>query len=432
MLSAKSCAAIAPKLEDSFNGVVHEFEEQIEQQVNTSAPEPVFSRIHAAHRDFVTEALRRINLRQIELLQIELAQGQDLIDAKARLTQRGAFAEFRRNMRVRLADARKLMRLAVTFGGWSIEKIVALASVTNIYSLCQSSFAQLVEEFKKMDLLAITPDRIKQMVKAAARPPRKPKQHPESTVELVTDVSGGGRHLSLNLYDDELVVEINSTAEERQITRQEAIAAAFRKSKQVEQAERERSEAIDEVREKHVEMQKEINQQKEIIHQKDERIKELEVQIVKQNAIFRLPNSTTKEQKPAIFVSDFDTWEELAEAVNSDSDRLGAVVKLVSASERSKFIQLLSDFCERETNALDCINWVSPKFLDSALKYLIFSVQRFADTSLADEPVIETVLDCKFVAVKNFGISDERWVFQLPSGKNIQIFERERFAIEKF
>lgn len=117
---------------------------------------------------------------------------------------------------------------------------------------------------------------------------------------------------------------------------------------------------------------------------------------------------------------------ELAEAVNSESDRFVAVTKLASDQERSKFAQLLSQFCERKLNALDCIDWVPPRFLDSALRYLSFSVQQFTDTS----PSEEDVFGCKFVSLKNFGVPGERWVFQLPDGRNVPIFERSRFAID--
>jgi hypothetical protein len=232
------------------------------------------------------------------------------------------------------------------------------------------------------------------------------------------------------LYDDELAVEITSVAEERQITAQEAIAEAFRKSKLVEQAYSERREAIAEVKEKQIELQKQNIRLNDIVQQQNEYIQGLKAQV----AVPRVQSSANlvKEAKPAIYIKDFNTWEELAEAVNSESDRFVAVTKLASAQERSKFAQLLSAFCERKLNALDCIDWVPPRFLDSALRYLSFSVQQFADTSPSEEPVFEDVFGCKFVSLKNFGVPGERWVFQLPDGRNVPIFERSRFAIEKF
>lgn len=169
----------------------------------------------------------------------------------------------------------------------------------------------------------------------------------------------------------------------------------------------------------------------DIVQQQKKCIQQLKAQVVD---IPKPPSSTAsvKEVKPAIYIEHFDTWEELAKAVNSESERFVAVTKLASTQERSQFVQLLSAFCERELNALDQLDWVPPRFLDSALKYLSFSIQQFADTGLAEDPVIETVLGCQFVSVKDFGVSGERWVFQLPNGKNIPVFERSQLAIEKF
>jgi hypothetical protein len=278
-----------------------------------------------------------------------------------------------------------------------------------------------VKKLKELPVLAA--DRIKQMVKES-RPARSPKQQQESSVEWCRDNSGGGRHLQLNLYDDELNTKIKHTAEERQITAQEVIAEAFRKSELVEQAIRERREAINEVRSGQIEMQRQLIQ-------KDERIKDLE-SILAGSPQVKGTKQVIKETKPAIYIQDFGTWEELAEAVNSQSDRFVAVMKLASTQERSRFVQLLSTFCEREPDALDRLDWVPPRFLDSALRYLSFSVSRFADTSLSEDPVMETIHGCKFLGFKELGTPSERWGFKLPNGTNIAIFERSRFNVEGF
>lgn len=427
MVSHATHFAIALERVDESVVDGNEIYEELEQASNAIAPDPLFDFIHPDHQEFAIATAREFNSSQVERIQNEMRQGRQILEAKERLTRRKEFSQWKQSLSATAADIRKKVKLVLTFSDFPIEKIVAIASAVNIYTLCAPRFALVVEKLRELPVLAA--DRIKQMVKES-RPARSPKQQQESSIEWQRDLSGGSRHLSINLYDDELAVEIKSVAEERQITAQKAIAEAFRKSKLVEQAQRERREAIAEVKEKQIELQKENIRLNDIVQQQNEYIQGLKAQV----AVPRVQSSANlvKEAKPAIYIEDFNTWEELAEAVNSESDRFVAVTKLASDQERSKFAQLLSQFCERKSNALDRIDWVPPRFLDSALRYLSFSVQQFTDTSPSEEPVFEDVSGCKFVSLKNFGVPGERWVFQLPDGRNVPIFERSRFAIEKF
>jgi hypothetical protein len=81
---------ITPQLEDNLLSAVAEFQEQTQQQVNAIAPDPSWDYIHAANRDFATTAARQLNQNQVEKLQIELDLGRELVEAKERLTRRGA------------------------------------------------------------------------------------------------------------------------------------------------------------------------------------------------------------------------------------------------------------------------------------------------------------------------------------------------------
>lgn len=434
MMAHLTTVAITPQLEDNFLSAVGEFQEQTEQQVNAIAPDPSFDYIHAAHRDFATAAARQLNQNQVQKLQIELDLGRELVEAKERLTRRGEFSKFKRSLSMTLADARKYIRLAITFGEWQIDRILAIASATNIYTLCAPKFANLVEKLN--DLPVFTSDLIKQMVKEA-RPPRKPKQQPELPVDWQRDASGGGRHLKINLYDDDLAVKIKSKAEERQITAQEAIADAFLKSELVEQALASRREAVDEVREAQVKMQRQLIQKDEHIKKQDERIKELESKLSIQKAQPRVKFGTR------ISLDDFDTWEEFAGFVSRDAsfaglplrarDWLLATVKDWNASERQSVSKMLANFLEAEPQGLDELNWIPDKLLSAAMQYLSFKIQIISGgDNLVDDPIIEIISSCKFVSVRDFGTKRECWVFQLPNKKNVPIFGREQFQIERF
>ncbi len=378
MPTSSACPlGLSPQVEDSFSTAVTEFREQVERQANTIAPDPLFDHVPIPHREFAQNAVREFNQREIERIQGELVQGQQVLEAKERLTRRKEFSQWKQSLRATTARIRQCVKLVLTFGDFPIEKIIAIASTVNIYSLCTPRFEELVEKFKNLPVL--TADRIKQMVKEA-RPPRKPKQsqQQESSVNWQRDHSGGGRHLAINLYDDELATQITHDAEEQQITAQQVIVQAFRNSKLVEETTRECTEAINEVRQAHIEMQREIHSSKQVIQQQQERIEKLLVQAaafggklppktcLASVASVQSSSKSDEGKNPAIHIESFTAWEQLAEAVNCQSDRLLAVARLVSEQERSHFAQMLSEFCEKEPRALDCIEWIPPRLLNSA------------------------------------------------------------------
>ncbi len=224
MLSSTPSFAIALEQVDKPVTSTDKIYEELEQASNVIAPDPSFDYIHAAHQEFAIVTAREFNQSQVERIQDEMRQGRQILEAKERLTRRKEFSQWKQSLSATAADIRKKVKLVLTFGDFPIEKIVVIASAVNIYTLTAPKFAQLVEKLRELPVLAA--DRIKQMVKES-RPARSPKQQQESCIEWQRDLSGGSRHLSINLYDDELAVEITSVAEERQITAQEAIAQAL-------------------------------------------------------------------------------------------------------------------------------------------------------------------------------------------------------------
>lgn len=172
-------------------------------------PDPPFEYIHSCHREFAYDTARDFNQSQVERIEDELRQGRQVLEVEARLTHRKEFRLWLQSLNATAAEIRKRVKLVQFFGDFPLSKIVAIASAVNIYALCASKFAALVEKFRELPVLAT--DIIRQMVKEA-RPPRKPKQQREapinapSTVELKQDTVGGGRHLEFQLYDDELIV----------------------------------------------------------------------------------------------------------------------------------------------------------------------------------------------------------------------------------
>lgn len=108
------------------------------------------------------------------------------------------------------------------------------------------------------------------------------------------------------------------------------------------------------------------------------------------------------------------------------------VVQSRSASERQHLSKILSDFLERERLGFDAINWLPEKLVSAACRYLSFNVEKISGgDNLVDDPIIETISSCKFVSVRDFGTKRECWVFQLPDKKNVPIFGREQFQVER-
>lgn len=401
---------------DEVTTATDELHEYLESQIAVFAPSVSFDYVHIAHREFAVVTARQLNQNQVKRLQIELDLGRQLLEAKERLTKRGEFSKFKSALSMTLADARKYIRLATVFGEWQIERIMEIASATNIYSLCQPRFAAVVEKLKEVPTIAA--DFVKQLVKEA-RPPRKPKQQQQSTVEWQQDVSGGGRHLNINLYDDPLSVEIKRRSQEQQVTPQHVIADAFRKSKLVEQAQQELKEAVDEMRLVHIEMQRQIIQ-------KDERIKDLESKLSIDKPHLQL------ESKTRVSVEDFNTWEEIADFVNCDRVQLLDMAKIWSADERQKLSRILAEFLEN-VQALELVEWIPEKLRDAALHQLSFIVQKITGAdNLVDQPEVECIHGCKFISLRDFGTRRERWLFGSSDGRQFPVFGREEFAIERF
>lgn len=276
-----------------------EISEYLENQVASIAPDPPFDYIHPIHKEFAQNTAREFNRTQVECIEDELRQGQQILNAKERLTRRGEFSRFKQSLSATAATIRKKVNLVLTFGDFPLEKIVAIAAATNIYALCAPKFAELVQKLRELPILAA--DVIRQMVKEA-RPPRKPKQQQESSVDWERDASGGGRHL--NLYDDELNTVIMAKAQEEQITPQKVIAQAFEQSKKLDAVQQEFTEAVSEMRDKHNEMQQQLIERDRQLEERDCRILELKAELQQATNTVDFENleqptvNESKEQSP--------------------------------------------------------------------------------------------------------------------------------------
>lgn len=247
-----------------------------------------------------------------------------------------------------------------------------------------------------------------------------------STVDLKQDVAGGGRHLNFQLYDDELITKINRQVEKEQITRQQAVSIAFKRSEKLEQVQQQHVEAIALGRDIQTQLQRESIQ-------KDERIKDLSQQLVcAHNQIEELKGVvSTAVLDPLVVVDPAYTWESVAQLVESDRSIFLDTIKTWTVKQKETLPELLAGYVE--TNYPDCldeIGWIPEKLRDAALKQISFAVQKIVGSNnLVDEPELKTFYNCK--SLRDFGTRQERWLFQSKDGKQLPVFGREEFVVEQ-
>lgn len=440
--------AIDPK-QASFKSDVsgNEIDQEIEQVSNAITSDLNFDFIHVAHREHALDDARVFNASQTEKLSIELVQGQRLLDAKKALTRKGEFTGFRNSLLVTLSEARRYMALAITFGGWALEKLIAIASATNIYALTQKKYTELVEQLRSTEV--VTKEYIQRLLKefrarSSAQKKKTSKGESEATggvLEQHVDPSGGFYYSlkNVNLSEDigsKLQVELETKSIGQ------VLAAAITPSEadlEVKRVRQELRDAVDEMRDVQIRLARENFQKDEQLKKKDERIKNLETELSVALS-FREKNVAHERQVELLLsangagtsLEDFDTWEEEADYVNRDRDRFAEVVRLRSASEWQHLSKILSMSKELESQGFNTLDWLPEKLIAGACRYLSFEIEVISGgDNLVDDPTIEVISGCKFVSVREFGTKRECWVFQLPDKKNIPVFGREQFRIEQ-
>lgn len=154
------------------SGKVHKY---LESQVQTM-PAELACHLELAHGEFGISAqlANDIDTAARTRLEQELEQGRKLTEAKAKLTRRKEFSSFRDNLLISLTDGKRAMQVFKRFEGWSIDKLLTISSVVNLYTLCQPKFDQVVEQLR--ETAKLTKEIVKNSVKKtrdAARSERK-------------------------------------------------------------------------------------------------------------------------------------------------------------------------------------------------------------------------------------------------------------------
>ena len=196
---------------------------------------------------------------------------------------------------------------------------------------------------------------------------RKPQ---ESVTGWKRNQSGGGRHYQILLHDEETGIKIEQIAQAQQVLPQRVIKEAI--------------------------------------------------------ALY-----TPLQDNPDLTLSVLQNWEEFAEQVGRNRNRLLKLVKEWVPEQRQKLTELLATHLRSNPDALrEVAGWVSGNLLKAALSQLSFVIKKMGDPDeLTDDPGIDYI-HCRFVSVEYPGTKNEQWIFADVNNRLFPIFSRHEFAIE--
>jgi len=363
------------------------------------------------------------------------------------------------------AKANKYIKLAKTFDGFELSQLIKI-ELTTLFSLCAKTYQCVVDQLR--DMQQITQDVVERLMKES-RPPRKPRQQSSPGSGWKQNANGGGRHYAITLYDEQTGIEIEKMALELGLLPQKIIAKAIAREAQNDDGVTENAhvfggklthvtlreysraqadelkETIDEMRALHIE--------KERLEIKLERIEaEKKAEIEKLRAyVQELEQKLTDDSEqqlsqsvdaPVNMVSTLNqygemphtkNWEEIAQAVECQGNRLLDIAKKLTSSERSALVDSLVDHLQSEPSALDNASWIPEKLLKKALLDLSYTLRKIGGPeNLMDEPEIEYIHELRFVSLEYFGTSKEMWIFEDSNKKRYPIFGIDAITIEKF
>ena len=116
------------------------------------------------------------------------------------------------------------------------------------------------------------------------------------------------------------------------------------------------------------------------------------------------------------------TWVELVELLEQNTQKLLKAAKQMSKQQRQRLSVLLAEHLRSHPTDLNQLVWLPKKLIERALEKLTFTIQQISGDHINDAK-LEQIEGCKFISVNNLGERcRELWVFQSPEGKNIYIY----------
>lgn len=440
MLTAKTRIDEAAMAQSDRDWAIATAEHQhLESQVQALAPDTCdtsFGYVDIAFRGFAQKTADEINQAARMELESQLEQGKNLLEAKKVLTRRKEYSNFMDSLSLTAAEAKKRLKLAEIFGDWDIHRLLEIASSTSLFTLCQSKYAQVVEQLREVP--KITKELVLRLMKEVRDTQAKPKAG-QQTEEYVDAVLQRHPHMddgtfSWTLENASLSDKTGLWLEEKLETHtvgqvleqaeewEKIVQTTHGKLDDYTAVELELQTLVADVRSLQAENQKLKFQ----VEERDWRIAQLESQLLSSVPLQKNNDEKTTSMR-------FSQWEDVETAFNSDRVKLLNTVKNWSIEERQKLSKLLSVFLESEPEGLAQAVWVPENLLKSALQYLFFTVRRITGSNnLIDDPNVEQISGCRLVSLRDLGTRREHWVFQSPDGKQFPVYGRSEFSISRF
>ncbi len=130
-------------------------------------------------------------------------------------------------------------------------------------------------------------------------------------------------------------------------------------------------------------------------------------------------------QELVLLILQCQSWVEIAQKLQKDSQRLIEVMNQSNKEQRKKVAALLIDFLCVEPSHLKELTWLPIKMLKWIFERLQFTISRVGGDSI-DEARIEQLENLSFVSVEGLGSPRELWVFRNnSSGSNIPVHGTE-------
>ncbi len=211
--------------QDKESNASAEVNEYLEQQVQTITQDiipPVFQGIRTGLHSVAFQVAQKLEQATTATVEGAMKAGQILLRMKNDLKPK----EYRifllqPGWTPRLAN--KYIKLAKTFEGFELSKLVKV-ELTTLFALCVKHRRSVVEKLREAQ--EINQTLVEQWV-LESRPPRtKPKQQSGPITGWKQDAVGGGRHYSVNLYDEQTGLSIEKQASSAGVSPQKIIAEA--------------------------------------------------------------------------------------------------------------------------------------------------------------------------------------------------------------
>lgn len=364
MLTAKTRIDEAAMAQSARYAIATAEDQHLESQVQALAPDTCdtsFDYVDIAFRDFAQKTADEINQAARMELESQLEQGKNLLEAKKVLTRRKEYSNFMDSLSLTAAEAKKRLKLAEIFGDWDIHRLLEIASSTSLFTLCQSKYAQVVEQLR--ELPKITKELVLRLMKEVrdAQAKQKAGQQTEDYVDAVLQ-----RHPNMDDGTFSWTLENASLSDKTGLWLEEKLethtvgqvleqAAEWEKIAQTTHgklddytaAQLELQNLVADVRSLQAENQKLKFQ----VEERDWRIAQLESQLLSSVPLQKNNDEKTTSMR-------FSKWEDVETAFNRDRVKLLNTVKNWSTEERQKLAKLLSVFLESEPEGLAQAVWV--------------------------------------------------------------------------